>query len=521
MLKLKPDRRTVLCGIVYSVFFSALFVIGRVIKPLDGIARAFGLKAVACIAGLSIVAFAGYIAVYFLAERSPLETRTFKFEKRLHLILFFALLILWIPCFLSVGPRITGDAGAMIGQAISGGLNDKNPVLYTLILRAVLLPFYNAGKITLGTYVYCSLQMIFVAFILSYMLAWLRKKGCSLIIVVFSLVFFSFPVFAAFSVTFWKDIPYGAVFVLYVVILYEICESKGEYLDKRANVAKLVAVCLALCFLRGSGWLVVLSSSLVLFFVYKKRFKKFGLVLIALLIAVKIITGPVYDALGLSSPLGAVESAAIPIQQVAYAVKSGAKLSDEQTDTLAKFIEPETMAAIYDSSSVDFIKFSPDFDSDYFNANMGEFLRLWLSLMPQNIVGYTKALLLETTGYWRIGFESNHSLWNGEGHDYYGIQQIDFLGKALGSDCQSFFMSHTQMMISLASLVWFMLLVATLLINKKRYKYLVPLAPILFVWLGLMVSAPAYSNLRYILMLPYSLPIIIYILCYKCRIKLK
>ena len=118
MLKLKPDRRTVLCGIVYSVFFSALFVIGRVIKPLDGIARAFGLKAVACIAGLSIVAFAGYIAVYFLAERSPLETRTFKFEKRLHLILFFALLI----CdylFLYVGPRITGDAGAMIGQAIA------------------------------------------------------------------------------------------------------------------------------------------------------------------------------------------------------------------------------------------------------------------------------------------------------------------------------------------------------------------------------------------------------------------
>ena len=62
---------------------------------------------------------------------------------------------------------------------------------------------------------------------------------------------------------------------------------------------------------------------------YRSHWKRWLVYFVLFLLAVSLILGPVYAALGITR-LGAVESAALPLQQVARAVKNGAPLTEEQ-----------------------------------------------------------------------------------------------------------------------------------------------------------------------------------------------
>ncbi len=516
MKRFSFDKRTYLCASAAGLLFSFFATAGYVFKPLDGIERsAKDVKVLLLFLFLAVAVFTLYLFLYYLSKHITVPLNKKTVPGYFQIVIFFVLIFAWLAVFLSLGPRITDDSCAVITMALEGGLNDAHPILYTLLFKAVVLPFRSMGSISAGVYTFCALQMLFSAYVLSLMLTWLRKKCCSLVFCIVSIIFFSAFVFAGFSVTIWKDIPFNAVFLLLIMQLFDIGESGGKALEDRKNVIRLTITSVFMCFLRGNGWLVVFCVTVVLILAYRKSFKRFAIPLAAVLIVVKIVTGPIYGIIGIQSRMGTVEQLAMPIQQVALSIKQGAVLSEEQRESLSHFIEPETMAELYQSSSVDYIKGSAEFDRTYFNNNTGEFLKLWLQLMPSNAGSYVKAMLLETAGYWRLGFDSNHSLWDSF-NGFMNIDRPDLINKAFGIDFAAFVRSHTQMIISLSAQVWILLYSVIRLINERKYRYLLPLTPIVIVWVGLMFGAPSYAELRYLLVLPYALPIVFYLLIYRC-----
>ena len=82
----------------------------------------------------------------------------------------------------------------------------------------------------------------------------------------------------------------------------------------------------------------------------------------------------------------------------------------------------------YNPYLVDPIKWAPEFNTDYLNANKGEFFKTWFSLLKSNFGIYVEQYLMGTYGFWHIGGDTPYEFVKTEiaGNDW-GIYQVNFL----------------------------------------------------------------------------------------------
>ena len=489
-------------------------VAGHTVRTVTGGPREWSLSLALPFAFIALVFFVLLRGLASLCQSVVFASKNdgVRYGKKLWLIFFAALLAMWLPALLVLGPRLSPDSTWVLSQAIGSGLNDAHPVAYTLLLRLIAKPFFLAGNITAGVYLFCFLQMVFVAAVLSCSLYWLYRRGCGLWCCCLGAAYFTFTtVFAVNSITIWKDIPFNAVLLLLVMFLYDNYLSEGELIKSSRGCALFCALSLAICFLRGNGWSLMLVVTLALVAAYLRKSKKLIICMVPLLIAVKLITGPLYAELGIANSSSVTERAALPIQQVARVVATGGDISPEELEFIDNIMDVSVMAEAYNPISVDYIKGNAAFNSQYLNEHLGEFLRVWLSLAPKNPSEYLNAWLLETLGYWHVGFRGTAGVYYNDYNGFAGVNQTDILSPLLGEDLTSFYLENSTF-ISLAAMAVTALFAAAIAIIRRDGKRLVVLSVLLAVWLGLMIGAPTYWDFRYMLVFAYSLPVLLFLI---------
>ena len=498
------DKRIVLLSSVFSAVFS-FFAVNSGAKYAN--------------AATYIVLFAAFWvmsagAMTMLENTADIKLR--RQNKKIWAGIFAAMVLLWMPAFMACGPiAITQDSTTVIKEALGLiDISDANPVLYTFLVRMVFKPFYDLGiSLIVPAYIFGFLQLLTVAAVLSYLVYFIYSKGCNMYGVAAAFAYFTVtPVFVLNSITMWKDITYNAVLLLLMIQLWEMAQTKGRIFENRVFVAKLAVTSLLACFLRGNGFLVVAAvtvAGVVAFSGYRKRI---AVIMLPLLIAVKIITGPVYAAMGIGN-LGAIESMAMPIQQVAAAVCADTPLTDEQTQILESYMEIEKWKEHYVPASVDHIKFSGDFEREGFDEKKGDLIKVWLQLAPDNFKTYVRAWLEETKGYWSMSFHSRAVMGGGYFEVLPQIVNKDLILKFTGIKANDWFYSQIQYM-PLGIPVFITIFAMFIMICRKKYQYIVNLVPILATWIGLMAGAPTYADGRYILVVMYALPLVIFEMFY-------
>ena len=75
-----------------------------------------------------------------------------------------------------------------------------------------------------------------------------------------------------------------------------------------------------------------------------------------------------------------VESVGIPLQQMARVVEENGKIGEEEEEFLDNLMPMEKYLEYYNPYLVDPIKWAPEFNTDYLNANKEEFFKTWFSL---------------------------------------------------------------------------------------------------------------------------------------------
>lgn len=508
----KPQKRltpfAILGGII--AFF---MTIDPLVYSVDGVSRPWTLVAVPF---FLVFALVGTLALCGLsALLGGVHLRVTKQEsppgRRAWGLYFVAMLALWLPVFLAYGPlRISADSYNVIQQALGNyPLTDSHPILYTLTMRLFLWPAQALGNITVGAYLFGFAQMAFLAAVLSYSLYWLRRQGAPVLFTLVALLYFTLsPVFAINGFTAWKDIPFNAVLLLFSLYLYQVAESWGELLLQKGGMVRFLALALAACFLRGNGFYIVLAAMVAIAVLYRRHWKRWLVWFVPFLLAVQIILGPVYAAFGVTR-LGGVESAALPLQQVARAVKNGAPLTEEQTDIIESFIPVQAMKDAYVSASPDPIKTHPDFDGEAFDANFSRFMSLWGQLLKTNKQVYLDAWLLQTLGYWKVDFHGWTAL-TSEYEQPTGIAQHDVWQEAFGLDARAWYQNRTAF-LNLSLMAYVALFCAAHLLATGRGRRLLFLLPMLVLWLGMMAAAPAYAEFRYLLLYALGLPALVFI----------
>ena len=506
------SRRSIL---VY-VLFGALFFLSNALSYLShgsfGVAGSIIIAASAAVLYVVVLVVLGLL-VPRLPALSSSASRSFC-GKKLFIICFALFEFEFVVVLLANYPGFcTADSNDIINQALGqfswstwyryDGLSNHHPVFYTLCVWIVFKITAFAGNLEFSTFAFCLIQSTMVALALSWSLVWLDRKVVSKPLTVGALLFFLLtPVVSAFAPVVWKDVPFGVLILLLSLCLFDLAMQESK--PTKAMVAKLFFLLLAITLVRNNGLYVVLIV-LAALFVMMKWAKKTAAILISLILAINlVIQGPLFSALSIEKSHFS-ESVAIPLQQIAYVIKSDGEVSDEQKEFLDSILPIEEWGELYRKTTPNKVKHSLDFNDAFLEAHKMEFLSVWAQMLPCNFAKYVRAWALETEGYWHFGYYgeigATTSLYDSEPRSLIGFQ----VSPSEIAEGQSRVLSP---ILCMGSIVWIVVTAFALALSSggNDRRRLLCFIPALSILLTLYIAAPIASDFRYVFPLFLLIP---------------
>ena len=411
---------------------------------------------------------------------------------------------------------MTPDSFSAVSQILTGNYNNTSPYWHTKAIEF----FFRIGYVlfeNINTAVACFTvaQVLFVSACFAYVLMTFYEAGFpKWFFICTGIVYILLPYNIAYSVTLWKDIPFGMCACLLAASLLRIIRRIGS--NSKCNYIIFAAAAIGFSLLRTNGWaafLVLFCSMLVL---VRKQYKKLIFMMLVVLVFTGILIGPYLSAKNVSKT-DWVETLAVPFQQIACVVACDRWMEPYEEQMLSEIFDLEVIKERYDPHIVDPIKFDAlkRDKLEFFQENWNEYVYIWLSLGKRYPNDYATAYIELTKGYWNGGYNGGELYWTyltGVGHNELGIRHTvrenairDFFERYI------FYMEWngiTPVFYSIGLHVW--ILIACLVINKEknRPEFLLSL-PCLVLIIGLWIGTPVYSEFRYGYPLLVSLPVIL------------
>lgn len=439
----------------------------------------------------------------------------FRNSKRFFVTCFGALEFLFLLTLLSNYPGFCStDSNDIINQALGlseyqnhfryDGLSNHHPILYTFLFWVVWCLTGGSTPPDFAVFMFLLLQSTYIAIGMAWSLGWLNKHCSSRLIVVFlSLLSILSPVLLVHAATMWKDSPFAITALIMVLKLYDF--SKRDQQDTK-DIIEIFVLCLFVSLLRNNGIYVSILVLAYIFIVFGDVRKKVALSLVSLLLIVGFIQGPVFDTFSVSKGHFA-ESVSVPLQQIAAVEAEGGKITDEQRNFLNNIRPLEEVKEIYNPSSTNPIKFSPNFNDEYLESHKLEFIAVWAQVALANPGISFKAWVNLTKGYWQPGYISDI----GTSNTLYNESPTSLIGVSFNP--HDFFRALSSIipfLFSMGSSTWIVLIALGVLVLRCKsvglFKRVTCFIPLLALIVSLMVAAPIVSDFRYILTIYLSIP---------------
>lgn len=359
---------------------------------------------------------------------------------------------------------------------------------------------------------FLAIQMILLEVEIICFLHWMlihhiNPKVCTCVMIFMTF----FPLIPLYAVSIGKDTLFAMAFLLWFMFFVDL------YLNIRQNkwniksLAGFIIGMFLVAFTRNNGLYVVLFT--MLFFVLitctlkckKKRIVIAGSILSVLIIC--FIQGPIYRCIGVT-PTAVVENLGIPLQQICSVVANDGEITEEQRESIDRFIPYENIPEYFNPCIVDSIKWYAGMREDYMNGHKREFFYLWKQLLIQNPQIYIEEYLLQTLGFWNVDISGpagyvEYRVWDNS----YGLTQTDYFEKIFGFSFQHFVNPRTY----ISSAWFFWIYFVGILYIMKHYKWQDGLLfiPQLAIWMTLMIATPCALSLRYVVASLFTVPFII------------
>lgn len=352
-------------------------------------------------------------------------------ERKLFLIFWAFIVLMWIPAFLLLFPGILSyDMINQTNSAIYGITDNHHPVLHTWLIGV----FLRIGNKVFGDYgVGLGFLSLIQVFILSYSLArlvmLLKKKGVpALVVLLTQLGSALWFMNACLAMTMVKDTLHAAFLILFACHYIEIMTSPSEYIRKKSNYVSFPIVSFLMCAFRNNGLhiyvfcfvvLVVLKlPQMIKYFKCERRnnrttlkilqrFIPLLLVIILPVVGFSLYKGPMFKALGIEQ--GQVrEALCIPIQQISrVAVKRESELTNIEKEQIGVYLDDlnwmdPPVSRPYNPHFADPAKSC--FYSANYEANPLAFWKFYIKLGLAYPSEYVEAFLSNTLGYWYPGY---------------------------------------------------------------------------------------------------------------------
>ncbi len=526
-------------AIVPGVLFAFFEVFGKSFKETAGWGEIFDttrnlLKAGVKFVGLFLLFYA--LTVLFLRfmervhvqrEEETAERSWFIANARSFFVVMGLILVMWLPYAIADFPGLTNydffdmldtfygnDTNSLrvvvpISDEVT--LNNNNPVLQTMMAVGAMKIGDVFGNPYIGIFLFCYLQMIIFAAVLSYSIYFMSRIRIKTVFRVITLLFYGLlPWHANFALTTLKDTNFAFVFLLYLIFLGEMVLYREEFFGKKSKLLIFAGLNLLLMLLRNNGIYVLLVVDVILLASFRRQWKKMLIPTLApVFIYMVLITNVLYPILKIS-PGGKAEMYSVPFQQIARLVKEhGDAIEKEDEEVIRKVLTKyDEIPERYSPEIADPIKST--YNKYTTPEEMSEFLGVWAKYLVRYPAVYVQATMCGCYGYfypeaehWLVytkieppgleyGVESpeNLSVWRQEMNQMsYILKQIPGLG----------------MLVSIGFYCWLMIWQITNLIYRREKRKILLWLPIIILMLTVFVG-PVNTMPRYVYPLILSMP---------------
>lgn len=535
------------CCLVISLVFSFVLVLGahvRVTEPV--IAGGIYENYIEQYSALDVVAFWAMSALVFWALsvlvqlscrcrccafcEDSLRRNDDDSSIRLLSVALRALVIflLYLPFFLRYCPGLFfGDTFSSLAQIMGWNpLSNHHPVAFTLMMGVCIkvAGLFGLGP-SAGVALLTVLQMACVASTFGCLSIWVTSRlGVSSRWSWLPVAFFGLSRYCAlYSVALWKDPLFSCCLVLMVTMLADAVMGKDPW-SSALRLLVFGALSLGVMLLRNNGLYICAVLFLVLAIIAALgrlgRISPMGSgsrLAIPLGIAIAAclaITGPVYSAMGVV-PSEDVESAGIPLAQMARVVALDGDMSESDRSYMNELLPLDRYKEVYHPSFIDPLKWNDDFNSDHLKDG---FWAHWVSMFLRNPSMYFEAWELQTFGFWAPNVKGADGLpenflmgapynlvADGEASTGVGFRNLlaplgDGVDKVIGLNAWS---------ISGAFVFWLLVFSVVLLVSRGRPRFALPLLPFLLLYGTLFIASPIWYWPRYIVAAQFGLPVVL------------
>lgn len=428
-------------------------------------------------------------------------------ERRLFMGSFILIFMIWFFFFLVMYPGTAMNDTIYLLENPEK-LCNQHPVLYILYTYC----FYRIGVVlgnpNFGLALLSLVQMLAMDYVVSYAIMVLYRKSvavwfCSLLSCYFSFA----PLFSTYAVSAIKDTPFSIALFYLVILLWELADSKGEQLKNLVFCVKCMISVGVMSAFRSNGLPIVVCTFILLFWFYKRYRKK---VILSFLfpIGIALLLGRCLMPEGVEKSFQ--ESVGIPLQQIGAVVAHEEEMTVEQTDYLYRVLPKEDWKQ-YAPSCADNLKWNEDFDGKYLNETKEKFLRIWLELMPEHLLTYMEAYIMNTYGIW--GIETRNSeqyyikdIWQNE----LGLYQDSPLPAPIRDFFYRIYCNRfTYRYLSAGTAFWVLLMITLFGLYKGYYRYVIAFSPAWLCFLSLMASTPIAFAFRYVFFMALLFPFLL------------
>lgn len=505
-------HRKILGGFSFLFSFAVVLANYPLFEPILDLQNSF--EAVCCLAGGFFLADS---VLLYLLQRLPFPT-AHREKKRPGLV--FGFVFVSIVCidllylFFNAYPGVlTTDSISTVAQVIGDrAYNNTMPFWHTITVQLFMQPALAVlGDINAAVAFFHIVQILFMAACFAYVVMTLHQADVPVwfLLAVYAVYAFQ-PHNIVFSVTMWKDVPFGGAAVLFITALYRLLKDIGK--SRLCNYAVFILGVFGFSLWRTNGWYAFLVTVLIMLFLLGKKEKRLLTVMLFVLVFTWILINPVLDALGVSET-NLVEAFAVPMQQIAKIITEGRELTPREYELLDRIFLLDKIPELYYPLTVDPIKFET-FRYDqvpYIVEHSGEYLRLYISLGLRYPADYLKAWIEETKGYWNGGYyllsyakyvDSNpYGIVNAVEPNL--IQKLFYIVFRVQENP-----AFPQPLISIGLHVWALISCTLLNVLKKRKEFLLGI-PLLVLVMGLWIGTPVFSEFRYAYPIILGMPLIL------------
>lgn len=416
----------------------------------------------------------------------------------------------WFPALLSK------DTYLQIQQALGNiAYSNHNPWLHTMVIKLCM----TAGRLVLGSNQAAVAVTSFVSLIISGIIIVLILRYYNNITPLkvwwfAAIIFVADPIHCVYSITIWKDVMFGYALLAFCFLLI-VMDDHLKY-DGRIKMRLwflYVAVSFIFCFSRTNGLYAWLFTLPFLLWHYRKNIKPWIISTFICLLLIVGYKGWMLPHFQVTEP-DMVESLSVPLQQVAFTIRSDGSFSENDIDVINNIVDMESMGKRYDAHISDPVKnLIRDYgNQEYITENKIEFIKMYISVGLKNPAEYIVAFLNQSKGYWYQKM-SNYIYFSEGVHSLaaeIGIYRAPLLPQEVSSLADKLMDKYCDIwhaLWSLALSTYVVLILFVYSLARKRTCYYI--LPVIGVFITLVIATPVNDEFRYAYGIYLALPLLI------------